>query len=334
MMKRTWIFLPRDLGWLLVVFALLPACSETVAPARCGDGVWDAGEECDDGAANSDELPDACRTDCRQARCGDAVVDTLEACDEGEGNSAALADACRPGCVAPACGDGVTDTGEECDDGSSNSDAEADACRSDCREAFCGDGVIDANEECEPTADAPCGGRGCDGSCACNPADPCAVAPGDPNCYLLVIDQQGIGACGFGRAWRGQDLSFPTDVVVTGVEFKSNGTVIDEIRLMTDIAGLTTLAASTSISRIPAGFPVWERAEFLPPAPLAAGVEYTAWFHLVTPAACTSGCNLLAEDPSWGGHHTDTDPVGQTPGALPQWNYDYGTNLRVYGYIP
>lgn len=50
-------------------------------PPRCGDGRVDQGEGCDDGAANSDSAPDACRTDCQPARCGDGVVDEGEACD-------------------------------------------------------------------------------------------------------------------------------------------------------------------------------------------------------------------------------------------------------------
>ena len=49
----------------------------------CGDGVLDAGEECDNGALNS-ALPDeACRPDCSLARCGDLVLDTSEECDDG-----------------------------------------------------------------------------------------------------------------------------------------------------------------------------------------------------------------------------------------------------------
>lgn len=47
----------------------------------CGDGELEGLEECDDGQANSDTAPDACRTDCRLARCGDGVADTGEACD-------------------------------------------------------------------------------------------------------------------------------------------------------------------------------------------------------------------------------------------------------------
>ena len=57
------------------------------ACAFCGDGWVDPGEECDDGAANSDTQSDACRTDCRTAHCGDEVVDTGEDCD-GTSNAA------------------------------------------------------------------------------------------------------------------------------------------------------------------------------------------------------------------------------------------------------
>ena len=80
---------------------------ETPDPVfRCGDGVLDSGEECDDGTANSDIAPNACRTDCRAPWCGDAVRDDTSA--------------------------------EECDYGSLNSDERPGACRTDCRLArFC-----------------------------------------------------------------------------------------------------------------------------------------------------------------------------------------------------
>ena len=39
------------------------------------------GEECDEGAANSDSAQDGCRTDCRVAHCGDGVADSGELCD-------------------------------------------------------------------------------------------------------------------------------------------------------------------------------------------------------------------------------------------------------------
>jgi cysteine-rich repeat protein len=55
---------------------------------------------------NSDALPDGCRMDCTVARCGDGVVDSGEQCDDGN----TLDD--RNGCSATcqnnsACGDGV-----------------------------------------------------------------------------------------------------------------------------------------------------------------------------------------------------------------------------------
>ncbi len=41
----------------------------------CGDGIVTGDEQCDEGAANSDEPHATCRTDCRLRRCGDGIVD-------------------------------------------------------------------------------------------------------------------------------------------------------------------------------------------------------------------------------------------------------------------
>ena len=49
----------------------------------CGDDIIIRPEECDNGALNSNTQPDACRTDCRKARCGDGVRDSAETCDDG-----------------------------------------------------------------------------------------------------------------------------------------------------------------------------------------------------------------------------------------------------------
>ncbi len=83
----------------------------------CGNGEIDGDEECDDGADNSDVLPDHCRTDCTEPRCGDGVVDSDEECDDGAANSDILPDHCRTDCTAPSCGDGVVDPahGETCE---------------------------------------------------------------------------------------------------------------------------------------------------------------------------------------------------------------------------
>jgi len=130
----------------------------------CGNGQLDGGEECDDGSANSDTLPDACRTSCVEAFCGDGVVDTGEECDDGNQIDG---DGCQSDCTLTpgVCGDGVVDPGEECDDGSANSDTLPDHCRTDCSDPWCGDGVVDPGngEECEPPGtllcDADCQNR-------------------------------------------------------------------------------------------------------------------------------------------------------------------------------
>lgn len=85
----------------------------------CGNGVLDASEQCDDGDANSDTTPDACRTDCRMPQCSDGIIDVGmgEECDDGGNNANLKADACRTNCLLPRCGDGGVDTGEACDDG-------------------------------------------------------------------------------------------------------------------------------------------------------------------------------------------------------------------------
>lgn len=86
------------------------------ANARCGDGhVRDGVEQCDGGAANSDTLPDRCRSSCALPRCGDGVVDAGETCD----SSGVSTRTCDADCTAPRCGDGVTNVafGERCDDG-------------------------------------------------------------------------------------------------------------------------------------------------------------------------------------------------------------------------
>ncbi|HXJ34712.1 MAG TPA: di-heme oxidoredictase family protein [Candidatus Eisenbacteria bacterium] len=144
--------------------------------ATCGDGVRVAAcEECDDGVANGN-APGGCRADCRRARCGDGVVDAGEACDDGNTTSC---DGCSAACaVEPgiACGDGVRNQacGEECDDGAANGNT-PDGCRTDCRLAHCGDGVVDADEQCDDGNDTAC--DGCDADCLVEPVPPAVCAP-------------------------------------------------------------------------------------------------------------------------------------------------------------
>ena len=66
----------------------------TLDIAVCGDAELDAGEECDPGRGNFDDItPDVgCRTSCLDPYCGDRVIDTGEACDPPGPN-------CTPSCV-------------------------------------------------------------------------------------------------------------------------------------------------------------------------------------------------------------------------------------------
>ncbi len=117
--------------------------------ATCGDGTIDPGEQCDDGSANSDSAPDACRTDCRDAFCGDAVIDGSESCDDGSANSDSVPDACRTDCNPASCGDSTQDATEICDDGNNLS---GDGCSADCLSVeSCGNGILDtaASEQCD-----------------------------------------------------------------------------------------------------------------------------------------------------------------------------------------
>jgi len=128
------------------------ACRLLCTFPRCGDGVVDGAEQCDLGAANSATLADGCRPDCRSARCGDGVQDTGEGCDNGAANSDITSGACRPNCVPARCGDGTLDPGETCDDGVDNSNVRAGACKTTCAFSACGDGVLDPGEACDTGA--------------------------------------------------------------------------------------------------------------------------------------------------------------------------------------
>ena len=126
----------------------------------CGNGFIDPLEQCDNGSANSDTVPDACRTNCLGPRCGDGVLDTSETCDDlnedpnDDCPSGPTATTNPNACQPSSCGDGFLHTSgtppfETCDDGPSNSNTTPNACREDCTLPGCGDAVIDTAEECD-----------------------------------------------------------------------------------------------------------------------------------------------------------------------------------------
>lgn len=121
----------------------------TVVSSRCGDGVVQAPETCDDGNGVDD---DGCTNQCTTARCGDRIVQQGEECDDG---NAIEQDFCRTSCRLSACGDGVVHyvLGEQCDDGNTK---DGDGCNATCQreptsngEGTCGDGIVQAWEACD-----------------------------------------------------------------------------------------------------------------------------------------------------------------------------------------
>ena len=129
----------------------------------CGNGFQEPGEACDDG---NNTPGDGCSANCQSKEvCGNSILDLVEGeeCDDGPANSDETPDACRTNCALPSCGDGVTDTGEACDDGNHVS---GDGCRADClSDESCGNGFIDlaADEECDDGGKVP--GDGCGATC-------------------------------------------------------------------------------------------------------------------------------------------------------------------------
>jgi cysteine-rich repeat protein len=121
--------------------------------ARCGNGILEAGEQCDDG---NDINTDACPATCAFAACGDGITRVgVEECDDANDSDT---DACLSDCRIARCGDGVFRVGvEQCDDGNSVSD---DGCSNDCRLPVCGDGIVAGGEQCDDgntvTESEPC----------------------------------------------------------------------------------------------------------------------------------------------------------------------------------
>jgi hypothetical protein len=76
------------------------AAPDASPPAKCGDGVVSAGEECDDKVATA-----TCNANCTFASCGDGIVNTAagESCDKGDHLSTCSVtcqvETCRAGCT-------------------------------------------------------------------------------------------------------------------------------------------------------------------------------------------------------------------------------------------
>jgi cysteine-rich repeat protein len=205
--------------------------TDTCSVAVCGDGNTVAGEECDNGTANSNAVPDACRANCQLAACGDGVVDSAEQCEPPSQG------ACDANCAVVTttttvtsttttttmpepCGNGALETGEECDDGNLiATDGCTDACTT------CGNDTVTAPEECDD-GDLT-SGDGCDANCTPTGCGNNVVTPPE--------------TCDDGNTDLNDDCPSTCIIEACDPDFGSDRTIDIEVSSNDQVAGLTVL---------------------------------------------------------------------------------------------
>ncbi len=168
---------------------------------------------------------------CQTPKCGDGIIQVGEQCDQGKSTYPGCSATCQiqPGyqcpfagapCV-PVCGDGILITpAEQCDPGIT---AEASACNADCtvkpgyacnatscHKTVCGDGVVEGTEGCDPLPSNNDLGDGCTPLCTAEPTCPPGTAstPGGA-CTTKCGDGLVLGTeqCDDGNAVSGDGCS-------------------------------------------------------------------------------------------------------------------------------
>jgi cysteine-rich repeat protein len=135
---------------------------------RCGNGVLETGEDCDDGNTND---ADNCRNDCTVASCGDGAPCNVSSCTSGPGGgpeqcddgNTVDTDACRNTCAVATCGDGATCSVSGCTSGPGSGPEQCDngtalngptqPCLANCSSAACGDGLVCSALSCQSGPD-------------------------------------------------------------------------------------------------------------------------------------------------------------------------------------
>jgi len=191
-------------GGLSIVISTPDAAVDHPAASRCGNGVLEQSEQCDDGNTESSdgcsricqidnnyECPIAGQACINMAKCGNGILTSDEICDDG---NKADRDGCSADCKAvetgwqcrvpgkpctPKCGDGVLAGVEVCDDGNTRGgDGCSATCRlepgfkcddspSKCSQTTCGDNRVEGAEGCDDGNTMPF--DGCSQDCQIEP---------------------------------------------------------------------------------------------------------------------------------------------------------------------
>ncbi len=210
-------------------------CRKDCKEIRCGNGIEDPLEECDDldttaaGADNEDD----CHTDCTKNTCGDGIVNhegvrfpgiNVQACDALELGEEANG-TCDPDCTLLVCGDGKINflEGEFCDSGPGTmgplpappegrtlphegdpGTVETDRCNIDCRFPVCGDGTVNksAGEICDDRNTE--NDDGC--SADCKSTEVCGNGRVDVNVTRITLANGEVFKLPSGEPYKGAEI--------------------------------------------------------------------------------------------------------------------------------
>ncbi len=137
---------------------------QNITPPSCGNNIIEAGEQCDDGIANSNSA--ACLTTCQNATCGDTFIQT--AVEQCEPPNTLTCDANCQNITTPSCGNNIIEAGEQCDPPNGI------ICDASCQNIItlpsCGNGLLEGSEACEVSIPCATPSWTCDLlSCVCLP---------------------------------------------------------------------------------------------------------------------------------------------------------------------